>query len=265
MYIVRKSAMFSNLETVFHVFGCFLVSTAVGASVGVVSAPVDGRGWVLNEHVANSRHKRSHEHVDVKYVVYEGMDPSRNVPLNGTYADGKSCVTGQDPFNETEAELAKRGVKRILEIANSPYDQLLAKDYLNEYTKSIDSQKILNNCKTKICNFDQVKMSWICGPLPPRNFSNGKSCIDGSEPLSEAAFKKAAGSKTDNFLNNRDEPTIEAVNAENIKAQGLYGKNCKSGKCYYHFNPGSYICGCCTNKPILEIIVLLATVFFCSF
>ena len=98
----------------------------------------------------------------------------------------------------------------------------------------------------------------VCGPLPPQNFTNGKSCIDGSEPLTVEEFEKTKLLKELTNFEEGDKPGASTVTKFNREAQELYGKNCASGKCYYHIFRGAHICSSSATKPLTFLVIILA-------
>ena len=97
-------------------------------------------------------------------------------------------------------------------------------------------------CESKTCNFDFSKLSFICGPLPSHGFEDGQSCLDGSTPKTKDEFKKTEAYKENKIDEEGYELKKEVIEDANKKAQEWYGKNCKSGKYYYHIYRGNYIC-----------------------
>ena len=64
----------------------------------------------LGGQMGKIREKRSSDGVELRYLLADGIDPSRYVPANGsgTWEDGKACTTGQEPLNQTEVELTRK-------------------------------------------------------------------------------------------------------------------------------------------------------------
>ena len=211
-------------------------------------APLDTVERVVREQVSNSRTKRSQDKIELRYLSHDGLDEARKNPLpgSGTYADGKACTTGQDKLSEEEVKKARPGfIKELkdlgLESEAFLYNLKKWKTKWEPYFTTVED-KFKGNCASKTCSFDFSKLSYICGLLPAHNFEDGKSCLDGTTPYTEEEFKT-----TDLYDKNHIDPKkykLEkgVVEDANKKAQEWYGKNCKSGKCYYHFFRGNYIC-----------------------
>ena len=164
----------------------------------------------------------------------------------GTWVDGKTCITGQDPLDKTEAEVARATFIKQLKGLQEGYTKLFTKRQWHVHSKALENAGA-KNCASKVCNFDLARMSLICGPLPPQNFEDGKSCIDGSTPKTAEEFKKTSAYKE--FGLDGGTLLTQTIDEANMEAQDWYGKDCKMGKCYYHFYRGNYICGLKEELP----------------
>ena len=193
-----------------------------------------------------------------------GIDPARYVPLNRSetekWADGKSCITGQEPFNEAEAEIQKKYFIDAGKARKERYEVIYSLDFHRNLWKYFN-KKYEQQCQSQICSVDFLRMSVICGPLPRRGFPNEASCLDGSKPLSRSDYKRMVKELK---LEDVDKDYSGSVTyLENMKAQGNYGKYCMSGKCNYDFKRGNYICNSHSLRPfpVLTIILISSHLF----
>ena len=140
-----------------------------------------------------SRVKRSEDTIEPRYLigVDERLLSEKVLSGSGSWADGKSCTSGQDPLNEQEAKLARDEFNR--KSGDNGYvvyqTGVHKKIVLGGTPGPLDYQK---NCGSKVCSYDLERMSLICGHLQPPNYKNGQSCIDGSIPKKEKEYKKPA-------------------------------------------------------------------------
>ena len=147
----------------------------------------------LEAQLGKSREKRSFQGVEVRYSNIRGIgiDESRFVPNNGTgtWENGKTCNTGQEPLNAAEIELTRQQIIRDV----GEFSRLYAAKGPMNYAEA--SRKNAENCASKECHLDVPTLSLLCGPVTPK-FKNGKSCLDGSEPLTQEAFMKTKTAQT---------------------------------------------------------------------
>ena len=186
---------------------------------------------------------------------------------NGSYADGKTCSTGQEPFNQTEAYAARKEFPKILKKYNQSITDLYTEGKFKELKETLNNE-YKDSCASKICSFDLISMSLICGVVPPSGpFIKWKSCIDGSQPMEEEQFEKTSTYKKKYGATPIDEVYIssEDIEKSNRVAMELYGPNCKSKKCYYHALRGNYICSSSSVKPFSFLILISVFTAYSTF
>ena len=231
----------------------------------IVEGVKTGTDLLVGDQTGKSRDKRSADKIEPRYLGYDGLDEARKVILNGTFADGRACITGQDPLSKEEVKKVRPGlIKDLIKLVN-----LQSEDHLYNlgiYKKTAEprflalAEAAKEKCESKSCNFDFSKLSFICGPISP-NIENGKSCLDGSTPKTENEFSKTEAYR-ENKLGAGYTVDDEAIASANKDAQQSFGKNCKSGKCYYHIYRGNYICSSSSLKPFALLISLLVGFYF---
>ena len=197
----------------------------------------------LGDQVGKSREKRSSDDVELRYLDAEGLDPSRLVPVNGsgTWANGKTCKTGQEPLNETEVEITRKQLQASSDELGIDFKSALyASRGLLLYVNQASIRK--DNCASKECHIDLPRLSLVCGPIP-KKFADGKSCIDGSEPSTKEAFLKTKTAKKHGLKTGSEKIDPGKRTEFNEEAQEWFGKNCEKGNCYYAAYRGHYICG----------------------
>jgi hypothetical protein len=180
--------------------------------------------------------------------VIPGIDPDKQKIIDqpGTVDDGLMCATGQGKWSEAEAAIVKKFAEDQLYAVFGVGEHLISGQGNFENSYQSTNERYGSNCKSGICSFDVLHYTGICGPLPPRSFPDDLSCIDGSTPMSEEKFKdlreefQRKGVGPSFVISEGTEDQIEDWNRE---AQQNFGKNCKSGKCYYDDRRGSYRCG----------------------
>jgi hypothetical protein len=111
------------------------------------------------------------------------------------WADGKSCLWGKDPPDENEVQIFTKAFskwKKEMTEQNQFPPKLM--DHLYSFLGlHLLLQAILNKelkfkalCRSGVCNLDAKKMYFVCGPEYPKHaFADRKSCVDGSEPMTE--------------------------------------------------------------------------------
>jgi hypothetical protein len=180
------------------------------------------------------------------------------LPGIGSYADGKICATGQDQFTGKDAEFMRD--LYFNETVGSVQDGKFLLSWIYKFTElSIELDGNLGkNCLNNRCSFDVKSMMGVCGEGPKHAFDKGKSCIDGSEPISESEFQRRIKRAKELFGSRKSlNPTWEQLEDFNKEAKFLYSKRCANRmNCYYHFNRGSYMCHAHGLKPLLPLIIL---------
>ena len=196
--------------------------------------------------VVKSRHKRSSIEAMFGHIFlnefFQELDESNDsgVNISRPFPDGKLCRTGRDPPKRNETD-----IKRFRELMdkttkNGAYIIYNFNTYENLNTGETKDHGW--NCESQVCTFNLKEFNSVCGPLPPQNFTDGQSCIDGTKPMSKEEYA-ASGLLEMNGLKKDSRVHPDKVEDENGKAQRRYGKNCVSGKCHYSFHRGGYICG----------------------
>ena len=196
--------------------------------------------------------------------TYPGLDANRTAILNdsrGNYSDGVMCATGQPALNADEAKVQRQKLEEAFTNSSSSIARIYLAGNLEKFI-SINVWNISANCKAKNCSFNFPLMSFVCGDVAPPNpkYANHKSCLDGSEVQSEKQVKKLIQKEFGIDSDKGAGPGNSAIKMDNEEAQALYGKNCQSGKCYYHSLRGNYICRSSSIKPFTLLLVLLTTV-----
>ena len=218
---------------------------------------INGSSQTVGKQVSHSRRQRSIEEAVIRLLGYEFLrqwnDNSSDENITKPYPDGKLCSSGRDPPMRTKGE-----IKTFRELFDKVSKNVTGYSFYIVY--NLDAYEELNknpesNCKSKVCTFNLKEFYSVCGPLPPQNFTDGRSCIDGTKPMSEDEFADSGLLKL-NGLSKGAKIHPDQVEEENKKAQRRYGKRCASGKCHYAFLRGGYICG--SVPPKLKPSLLLS-------
>jgi hypothetical protein len=193
-------------------------------------------------------------------VPIPGIDSARQKTINqsGTVDDGFFCATGQEVWNETELPFVKKYLEGAMIEQGLGKNGLSAQGIFEQSAKTTNDQW-KSNCKSGLCSLDPFHGTGICGPLSLRLFKNGKSCIDGSTPMSEEefkAFREEARNKSVVPAFVKEEDTDKNVWKWNKEARALYSKFCKTNHCYYHYHRGSYRCDASSIQPSLLLLTL---------
>jgi hypothetical protein len=114
-------------------------------------------------------------------------------------------------------------------------------------------------CKSKVCSFDLLHLSLVCGPVPKAQFKTGSSCLDGRLPLTESEFDKTKKNGED-----RPTPSNEDIQSANEGA-AKFSKFCSSGKCTYFYKRGAYICGASALQPTAVMLLISALTLTLTF
>jgi len=148
----------------------------------------------------------------------------------GSYGDGKSCLTGRDPFSSKEIELVRKFYS--IELGKDvQYNTLTAQNVHKDLSKRLN---VLYgpNCKSRICSLDLVKMGLICGKLKLKElFEDGQNCLDGLDLIPAEEYIKI--NSEGDLKRQKSSYPAEIGEMEMKEARKLYGKNCRSGNCTY--------------------------------
>ena len=177
-----------------------------------------------------------------------------------------------DPVQETKAELdnpltdslsltqrrLKRGIEGgmsceefgqgKLEIQNT-FDRLIKNNLSEEAAEKAASDQAQEDygffCKSEKCYYDKDKKDILCrayseNPNTGNKFEDGRNCENGASPKDVSPEEKA---KIDAFLSQAGSDRDGAEKGFSRYGNDLYGRNCKSGKCYFDSRNGLLVCG----------------------
>jgi len=171
---------------------------------------------------------------------------------------GQECGTGQDPFSATETKLALKyyeelGRRKLVKESEKGRENGFLVLMYEESQEMVTEDR--SNCKSQICHLDVIRLSYVCGSQPKRSFADGTNCRDGSK-VKEHDLDVREGRKIDS-----------SVQVDyNKKATELYGKFCKSKKCYFHFHKDALICRATSVLPSSVIsLILIVSRFIYSY
>jgi hypothetical protein len=125
--------------------------------------------------------------------------------VNETYnwEDGESCITGDKIVTQAEVVDLKQ---ELFDAYESKFPANFRKGHhwrsflgYHYIVETLMNNFLRKQCRSGFCSFDAKGMYFICGRgFPKHTYDDGKSCVDGSEPMTveegkrvmEADFKK---------------------------------------------------------------------------
>jgi hypothetical protein len=108
------------------------------------------------------------------------------------WENGSSCLTGANPVSKAEAGFLKDAL--FLEIETKMAEKFptsLQEHWISFFGFHEAFDVMLNGrlgggCRSGACSLDVKKMFFVCGKSKPKEaYADTKSCVDGSEPMTE--------------------------------------------------------------------------------
>jgi hypothetical protein len=153
--------------------------------------------------------------------------------------DGSSCMTGDNPVSKDEVTNLERLFKKFESETMQPMitKKLLKNRHWVSFLGFHQMLEVAMNtilktqCSSRVCSLDAEKMVYVCGELK-RSYADGKSCVDGSEPMTKKAGKELMeelATKKKIFESAEDHLKQGDINSPNVELEELLGSKSKLG------------------------------------